>query len=252
MLLHSKILGEGQPLLIIHGLFGSSDNWGTLGKKFAEHFQVHLVDLRNHGRSFHSPEMNYNLMVNDLLKYIQHYQLQNSIVLGHSMGGKTAMKLALEHPEILEKVLVADIAPKHYPPHHQSIIKAMLSVDFSKVSSRKEVDTILSNYITDSGVKQFILKNVYWTEDKQLAFRMNVPILSERYEDLMESGLSGQFNKPALFLKGAQSFYIQPEDEESIKELFPQAEIKTIANAGHWLHAENPSDFYSEVMKFLS
>ncbi|APD06467.1 esterase [Flavobacteriaceae bacterium UJ101] len=251
MLLHSKILGEGQPLLIIHGLFGSSDNWGTLGKKFAEHFQVHLIDLRNHGRSFHSEEMNYGLMVADLLEYTKYHQLENTILLGHSMGGKTAMKLALEHPETLEKVLIADIAPKHYPPHHQSIIKAMLSVDFSTVSSRKEVDATLSKYITDLGVKQFILKNVYWTEDKKLAFRMNVPVLSNHYEDLMESDLSGQFDKPTLFLKGEKSFYIQPEDEESIKNLFPKAKIITISNAGHWLHAENPNDFYSEVMKFL-
>ncbi len=251
MLLHSKILGEGQPLLIVHGLFGSADNWGTLGKKFAEDFQVHLIDLRNHGRSFHSSEMNYNIMVEDVLHYIQHYQLQNPILLGHSMGGKVAMKLAVEHPNVLEKVLIADIAPKEYPAHHQSIIKGMLSVDFSKISSRKEVEEVLSTYITDVGVKQFILKNVYWKDDKTLAFRMNVPVLAESYGNLMESKLTGQFTKPTLFLRGEKSFYIQPEDEEAIKALFPQAQIVTVPKAGHWLHAENPTDFYIEVMKFL-
>ncbi len=251
MLLHSKIIGKGQPFLIIHGLFGSSDNWKTLGKKFAEHYQVHLIDLRNHGRSFHSNEMGYSLMVKDLLNYIQHHQLLNPILLGHSMGGKTAMKLAIEHPEVLDKLLVADIAPKHYPPHHQSIIKALLSVDFSKVSSRKEVDVILSHYISDSGIKQFILKNVYRTDNKELAFRMNVSVLSEHYKNLMESNLSGQFDKPTLFLKGEKSLYIQTEDKENIKRLFPQTSFVTIMNAGHWLHAENPTDFYNEVMKFL-
>ncbi len=251
MLLHSKILGEGQPLLIVHGLFGSADNWGTLGKKFAEHFQVHLINLRNHGRSFHSPEMNYNIMVEDVLNYIQHYQLQTSILLGHSMGGKVAMKLVLEHPSALEKVLIADIAPKEYPAHHQSIIKAMLSVDFSTISSRKEIEEILSTYITDVGIKQFILKNVYWKDDKTLAFRMNVPVLAESYGNLMGSSLSGQFTKPTLFLRGEKSFYIQPEDEESIKTLFPQAQIVTVPKAGHWLHAENPTAFYIEVMEFL-
>ncbi len=251
MLLHSKIIGKGQPFLIIHGLFGSSDNWRTLGKKLAEHYQVHLIDLRNHGRSFHSSEMNYSLMVKDLLNYIQLHNLLNPILLGHSMGGKTAMKLAVEHPEVLDKLLVADIAPKRYPPHHQSIIKALLSVDFSKISSRKEVDTVLSDYISDSDVKKFILKNVYWEEDKKLAFRMNVSTLSEQYENLMESNLSGKFDKPTLFLKGEKSFYIQPKDKETIKKIFPQTSFVTIMNAGHWLHAENPIDFYNEVTKFL-
>lgn len=251
MLLHSKVLGRGKPLLIVHGLFGSSDNWSTLGKKFAEYFQVHLIDLRNHGRSFHSDEMNYGLMVGDLLEYIAYYQLRKPILLGHSMGGKVAMKLAVENPEVLDKVLIADIAPKQYPSHHQDIIKAMLSVDFLVISSRKEVDEALSHYITDLSVKQFILKNVYWTEAKKLAFRMNVFALSKNYETLMKSDLSGQFDRPALFLKGEKSFYIQSEDEEYIKALFPQSEIKIIANAGHWLHAENPTDFYTEVMRFL-
>ncbi len=251
MLLHSKILGEGQPLIIIHGLFGSADNWGTLGKKFAEYSEVHLIDLRNHGRSFHSNDMNYGLMVDDLIEYINHYKLEKPILLGHSMGGKTAMKLAIEHPATLDKLVIADIAPKYYPPHHQSIIKAMLSVDFSTISSRKEVDNILSNYISEIGVKQFILKNIYWKEDKTLAFRMNIQAISNHYEDLMKSNLFGKYDNPTLFLKGEKSFYIQEEDKKSIENLFPNATIKTISKAGHWLHAENPKDFFTEVIDFI-
>ena len=252
MLLHSKIIGEGQPFLIVHGLFGSADNWGTLGKKFAMNFQVHLIDLRNHGRSFHSDEMNYDVMVQDLKFYVSHYGLKDVLLLGHSMGGKVAMKFAIDYPDVLEKVIVADIAPKEYPPHHQSIMKAMLQVDFSKVSSRKEVDIVLSNYITDIGVKQFILKNVYWTEDKKLAFRMNVQSLSDHYNELMSSNLLGVFDKPTLFLKGENSFYIQEEDQELITTYFPKAEITLISKSGHWLHAENPTDFYNEVLRFAN
>jgi len=252
MLLHAKVMGQGQPLIILHGLFGSSDNWITLGKKFAGSFQVHLIDLRNHGRSFHADEMNYTLMVNDLSHYIDHYQLKNIILLGHSMGGKIAMKLAAEQPEMIEKLLVADMAPKVYPPHHQNIIKALLSVDFSKISTRKEVNQVLECYIAKPPVRQFILKNVYWKADKQLAFRMNVPTLAKCYNQLMGFDLHGQFHRPVLFLKGEKSFYIQLEDLPHIHSFFPQAKITTITKAGHWLHAENPNDFYTEVIRFIT
>ncbi len=252
MLLHAKVIGQGQPLIILHGLFGSSDNWITLGKKFSGLFQVHLMDLRNHGRSFHTDEMNYTLMVNDLCYYIAHYQLKNIILLGHSMGGKVAMKLAAEHPKIIEKLLVADIAPKVYLPHHQHIIKALLSVDFSEISTRKEVNQVLGRYIDKLSIRQFILKNVYWKVDKQLAFRMNVPVLAKYYNQLMGFDLSGQFHRPVLFLKGEKSFYIQLEDLPHIHSFFPHAKITTITKAGHWLHAENPNDFYTEVIRFIT
>lgn len=251
MILYSKIMGEGTPLLVIHGLFGASDNWGTLGKKLAEHFQVHLIDLRNHGKSFHTDEMNYDLMAEDLTRYIAHYQLENIYVLGHSMGGKASMQLATSHPELVEKLIVADIAPKVYPPHHQHIMKALLSIDFTKLHTRNAVEEAMSQYISDVGIRAFLMKNVYWKTETELAFRMNVNALAEHYDEIMQSDLKGVFDKPTLFLKGEKSFYIEEGDLPMIRQYFPQAELQTIKNAGHWLHAENPNDFLAACLQFL-
>jgi len=249
-ILHSKILGEGQPLLILHGFLGMSDNWKTLGNQFAKKFQVHLIDQRNHGRSFHSHEFSYEVMAADLKNYIDHHQLQNCIILGHSMGGKTAMQFALTHPNAVSKLIVADIAPKTYPPHHQYILKALASVDFSKVKSRKEIEAVLRQYIKEVGVVQFLLKNVYRTPDGY-AYRFNLPVLQEKYNEVVQTfSIKTVFNKPVLFLKGGNSNYINDADVVLIHQNFPQAKIQTILNAGHWLHAEQPQEFYEKVMLF--
>jgi esterase len=250
-ILHSKILGTGTPLIILHGYLGMSDNWKTLGNKYAEKFEVHLIDQRNHGRSFHSNEFSYDLMVDDLKKYIDFHKLDKCILLGHSMGGKTAMQFALNYPDFVEKLIVADIANKTYPPHHQYILKALSEVDFKIHKNRKEIEQILSTFIDEAGVIQFLMKNIYRKEKTELAYRFNVDVLREKYNEVVTTFKSNStFKKPTLFLKGSKSNYIMKEDLVTIQENFPNAKIIDIKNAGHWLHAEQPQDFFYETMKF--
>lgn len=253
MILHSQIIGEGTPFVILHGFLGSGDNWKTLGNQFAEDgYQVHLVDQRNHGRSFHSESFNYQVMAEDLLKYLDHYKSKECILLGHSMGGKTAMQFAVEHPERVSKLLVADIGPKAYPLHHQDILKALSLLDFEKIKSRGQAEKVLSEYISDVGTRQFLLKNLYWKEKGKLGLRINLPVLSENIAEVGEAlPKDSVFEKPTLFLKGEKSGYIEEIDALLIRNHFPKAKIVSISKAGHWLHAENPSEFYHNVIKFL-
>ena len=251
-ILHSKILGKGEPLLILHGFFGMGDNWKSLANKFAENFEVHLIDQRNHGRSFHTDDFSYELMVEDLENYIHHYQLKKINLLGHSMGGKTVMLFATTFPKMVNKLIVADISPRYYSPHHQYILEALNAVDFSKITKRSEIASVFADYIDEEGIKQFLLKNVYWIEKGKLAFRFNLESLTENIEEVGVALPSFTvFEGDTLFLKGANSGYISNEDIPLIEAHFPNAIIKTIKNAGHWLHAENPLDFYTEVMAFL-
>lgn len=253
MKLHSQILGSGKPFVILHGFLGMSDNWKTLGTRWAEAgYQVHLLDQRNHGRSFHSDEFSYEVMAEDLKNYCEEHNLNEIILLGHSMGGKVAMQFAVTHPEMVSKLIVADIGPKAYPPHHQDILKALSMLDFSKIKSRGEAEDILSEYIKDEGTRLFLLKNLYRKSKEELGLRVNLPILSEKINEvgnaLSENAI---FNGDTLFLGGEKSGYIEPMDELLIKKHFPKAQIGTISNAGHWLHAENPDEFYDNVMNFL-
>lgn len=254
MLLHSNIIGEGKPFIILHGFLGMGDNWKTLAKKFSSlGYEVHLVDQRNHGRSFHDPNFSYSIMVEDLKEYLVHFQLDNVVLLGHSMGGKTAMQFATTYPEKVSKLIIADIAPKSYPLHHQDILKALTALDFQEVDSRKKADEVLSQYISNLGIRQFLLKNLYWVEKGQLDLRINLPILVENIDEIGKSlPQEKQFNGHTIFLRGDRSGYVEDVDEYLIKKQFPKATIQTVSNAGHWLHAENPTDFYTEVKTFLS
>ncbi len=253
MQLHSQILGEGFPFLILHGFLGMSDNWKTLGRKFSEAgFQVHLIDQRNHGHSFHDPNFSYEIMAEDLNAYMQLHGIEKAHLLGHSMGGKTVMQFAVEHPEKVEKLMVADIAPKAYPPHHQDILKALSSLDFEIITSRGEADEALAAYIPQKGIRQFLLKNLYWKEKGKLGLRMNLPVLISKYDEIGKAlPKDATFEGDTLFLKGAQSGYILPEDGLLLSQHFPNYQLSTISNAGHWLHAENPDEFYDKIMDFL-
>lgn len=253
MILYSKIEGEGKPLVILHGFLGMSDNWKTLGTQYAqEGFQVHMLDLRNHGRSFHSEQFDYEAMVQDVLAYCEANNLTAINILGHSMGGKIAMLYATTYPEKVEKLMVADIGPKFYPQHHQAILEGLNAIDFSKKPTRTEVEEILAKFIPDFGTRQFLMKSLYWKEPEQLAFRFNLEVFNKTMEQigtaLPENAI---FNKPTLFLRGGNSNYILEQDFPTIKRHFPSAEIVTIKNAGHWLHAENPKDFYQATLSFL-
>lgn len=252
-ILHSRIIGEGQPFLILHGYFGMGDNWKSLGNQFAQNYQVHMIDQRNHGRSFHSDDFDYELLAEDLYNYIDHHGLENIILLGHSMGGKTAMLFAVEYPELLDKLLVADISPRYYQPHHNEILKALNSVDFSIHNSRKLVEDQLSNFIPEIGTRQFLLKSVYWREKGQLDFRFNLESLTDNNSEVGKALPSfTQFDGETLFLAGGNSGYITENEMPLIKAHFPNSEVVTIANTGHWLHAENPTKFYEKVMEFLT
>jgi pimeloyl-ACP methyl ester carboxylesterase len=251
-ILHSIIQGEGAALLILHGYFGSSDNWKTLGNQFAENFQVHLIDQRNHGRSFHSDEFNYEVLVDDLHDYIQHHQLEKVYLIGHSMGGKTAMLFAVTYPDLVDKLIIVDISPKEYQPHHNAILAGLNSVDFEIHTSRSVVDEQLSKYIPELGVRQFLMKNVYWKVKGQLDFRFNLQSLTENNIEVGKPLPVGvTFNKPTLFLKGENSDYIMLSEQIIIDVHFSDNKVVEIVNAGHWLHAENPKDFYEEVCEFL-
>ncbi|MEO9570816.1 MAG: alpha/beta fold hydrolase [Polaribacter sp.] len=251
-ILHSTIKGVGKPLLILHGYFGMSDNWKTLGNQFSENYQVHLIDQRNHGRSFHEDEFNYEVLVEDLYNYIQFHKLENVYIIGHSMGGKTAMLFAVTYSDLIEKLIVVDISPRQYQPHHNAILAGLNSVDFSVENTRALVDRKISKLIPDFGVRQFLLKNVYWKEKGQLAYRFNLDSLTENNPEVGEAlPPFTVFEKQTLFLKGDKSDYITESEAPIIEAHFPNSKIVTIKNAGHWLHAENPKQFYIEVSEFL-
>jgi len=252
-MLYSKIEGQGRPFLILHGFLGMSDNWKTLGTQFAQDgFQVHMIDLRNHGRSFQSEEFNYDVMVQDILDYCKEHNLTKIDILGHSMGGKVAMLLATQYPDLVDKLIVGDIGPKYYAPHHQDILAGLNGVDFSQKPSRAEVEAILSQHIPDFGTRQFLMKSLYWKNPGELDFRFNLPVFNEKINEIGTAlPENAHFDKMALFLKGDKSNYICEQDLPEIKKHFPNSQFVTIANAGHWLHAENPKDFYKAVIAFL-
>ena len=252
-MLYSKIEGAGKPLLILHGFLGMSDNWKTLGAQYAlDGFQVHILDLRNHGRSFQSLEFNYQVMVQDVFDYCQAHNLDKINIIGHSMGGKIAMLFAVTYPEKVEKLVIADIGPKYYSPHHQDILAGLNAVDFTTKPDRNQVDEIVKQYIPDFGTRQFLLKSLYWQEPGQLAFRFNLNAFNHNTEEIGKAlPANSVFDKMTLFVIGGDSNYIKETDFENIKEHFPNARFETIPNAGHWLHAENPKLFFEITNAFL-
>lgn len=254
MILYSNIIGEGQPFVILHGFLGMGDNWKTLAKQFSEsNFEMHLVDQRNHGRSFHSEDFDYDLMAQDLKQYCDAHNLKDIILLGHSMGGKTAMVFATKFPELVDKLMVADISPRYYPVHHDAILEGLSQLDFSQIKSRGKADKALSAYVEDTGTRLFLLKNLYWVEKGKLGLRMNLEVLKAQVSEVGEALPNhATFNKATLFLRGDRSEYIGESDAAIIQRHFPNSEIQTIKNAGHWLHAENPDDFYDAVINFVS
>jgi len=249
--LYSRVLGEGQPLIIIHGLFGMSDNWSSLAKLYADFFEVHLIDQRNHGHSPHANEFSYLHLSDDLHQYITDNQLNDVIIIGHSLGGKTAMHFAVSFPELIHKLIIVDISPRFYPIHHDKIIEGLKILDFSILKSRSQVDGVLSKYIKDSDVRQFLLKSIYWKERNQLDFRFNLNAISQNISNVGEA-LNNDANcsVPTLFIRGENSNYINDDDEDLIFKHFTNVEIQTMDQAGHWLHAEKPQKFFEMSIRF--
>ena len=254
MKLFFKKIGEGKPLIILHGLFGLGDNWATLSKSFAENgFSCYVVDQRNHGKSPHNENFSFEVMANDLLELMNEEKINKTDIIGHSMGGKTAMYFTLKHPEKIRKIVVADIAPRYYEQHHQAIFSALKSIDTSALTSRKEAEESLRNAIHDEATIQFLLKNLYWKDDKTLDWRFGFLEIVKNIENIGKAlPEDSVINVPTLFLRGEHSGYINENDVTEIKRIFPQSEIKTILNAGHWIHAENPKDFMEITLKFLT
>lgn len=254
MLLHSKILGNSnKQILILHGFLGSGDNWISIARKLTTNgFSVHLIDQRNHGRSFHSDKFNYELMCDDLLDYINYHKIKNPILLGHSMGGKTVMKFTLKYPKLISKLFVIDTSPKYYSTDHQYIIDTLKKIDFKILDNRKKIRLELEKWIEQSGIRSFIMKNIYWNEEGTLDFRFNLISLSNNIDKIGEEIKSdNKFYGDVFFFKGENSDYILQSDNDLIFNFYPNSRLITISNAGHWLHADNPNDFLSKLLTLI-
>lgn len=250
MKLNYKKLGEGQPLIILHGLFGSLDNWQTHGKKLSEYFEVYLVDQRNHGHSDWSDEFNYDLLADDLNEFIEDHDLDDFILIGHSMGGKTIMRYAQKYPGKIEKMIVVDMGVKEYPIHHDTILDGLKSIDLNEINTRSGASAQLSEYIDNQSIRQFLLKNLYWIEKGKLGWRINIDVLDREMAQIVKSLPKEESLIDVLFIAGGQSNYILEEDHDDIRNLFPLADFHTIERAGHWIHAETPEEFMEEVLGY--
>jgi len=254
MKLFYKKYGEtGTPVFIMHGVFGMLDNWHNIAGNVAEEgFVVYTVDVRNHGHSPHSPEMGYEVMADDLAELMKDVGAEQAIIMGHSMGGKIAMTFALKYPEKVIKLICVDIAPKRYKPGHLEIIDAFKRMDLSSVTSRKEADDRMKTFISDTGVRQFLLKNLHRNDDNTYRWKHNIAAIEAHYEEIIgEITTDKTFDKPTLFIKGADSAYIKQEDEAHIQSMFTNVLFAEVADAGHWVQAENPEGFLVALLNFI-
>ena len=237
--------------MILHGLFGSSDNWQTLGRALAEKYRVYLVDQRDHGHSPHTNAINYALMAADVKELIEQEDIGKVNIVGHSMGGKTAMTFAQSYPDMINKLVVVDIGPRVYEDRHSQIIEGILSADLDMLTSRKAVEKHLATYIPEPGVRQFLMKNLYWIEDKKLGWRANFPLLKQDLSNIVASISPDKVEVPTLFIRGGASDYILREDILAIKEQFTHSHFETIPYAGHWVHVQAPEEFLRLVTDLI-
>jgi esterase len=252
MKLNYKSFGQGEPVIILHGLFGTLDNWQIIAKQLAEDYTVFIVDLRNHGRSPHVNEHNYKAMADDIQNFMDENWIYGSHVIGHSMGGKTAMRLALDYPDLVRKLVIVDMGVKQNEPGHQTIFEALMNIDLVNLANRDEADKEFQKKIDEFSVRQFLLKNLARKPNGGYEWKMNLPVIHQHYNDILAAiEHDDTFDKPTLFLRGGQSDYVLDEDFPAIQALFPNAKLLTIPQAGHWLHAEAPKPFLEMVQGFL-
>lgn len=247
-------IGEGKPVIILHGLFGMSDNWVSIAKRMGENHCVYIPDLRNHGRSEHHDIFNYYAMSDDLAEFIHEHNIKNPIIIGHSMGGKVAMHFAMEYPEMVKKMVIIDISIRTYPRRemHEKIVKAMKSIDFTKVSSRGIVEFMLMPYIDHPGIRLFIMKNLKRIEKTNFEWKLNLGVIENNLESVFQGLFSNMsFDKPVLFIRGGKSDYLPEEDFQLIVERFPKAIFQTILNATHWVHSDTPDELCQLLKNFL-
>ncbi|MFQ3230207.1 alpha/beta fold hydrolase [Reinekea sp.] len=252
-MLNTETLGSGPDLVFLHGLFGAGDNWKSIARSLSDHYRIHLIDLPNHGRSAWVNDPSYPAIANIVEHWIDQQDITSYRLLGHSMGGKIAMQMALNaHAQRIEKLIVVDIAPKFYPPHHQDIFKALNTIDLNLYQDRQSVEAQLAPWVEDQGIRQFLLKSLY-KKDGVLNWRFNYPILEQHYDEIAQAPTMNEpFRQPTLFIKGMNSQYISAEDQPQINALFPYAQAKLIEGAGHWPHAEKPNVFLKIIEKFLN
>ncbi|MEM6261555.1 MAG: alpha/beta fold hydrolase [Bacteroidota bacterium] len=252
MQLNHKVYGQGPALIILHGLFGSLDNWVSHARQLSVDYTVFLVDQRNHGRSPHDPAFSYPVMAEDLHEFMAQQGIRQAHLLGHSMGGKTVMTFADRYPDQVDKLIVADMAPKQYPPHHNDVVAAMKSIDLATLSSRQEANELMLPLIPELGVRQFLLKSLGRDEVKNFRWKFNLPVLIETYPNIIaDTPIGFPFEGPTLFVHGGNSHYLAESDKPAIEEVFPHATFAKIPGAGHWLHAEKPAEFLKIVQGFL-
>jgi pimeloyl-ACP methyl ester carboxylesterase len=254
MELNYKTFGRGEPVVILHGLFGTLDNWQTIARQLAGNFSVYIIDQRNHGRSPHADVHDYPSMAEDLRHFMENHWMYRAHLIGHSMGGKTAMQFALEYPDMVNKLVVVDIAPRSYPEWHNHIFDALFSLKPEQFEDRKQAEEVLAKHIDDEGVRLFLLKNLSRKKSGGYELKMNLPVIRRHYADLL-AGIDSEghvFEKPTLFIRGARSQHILPGDEPLIRELFPNAIIKTVEDAGHWVHADQPEEMLKLLRDFLN
>ena len=251
-ILSSSVKGEGPALIILHGLFGSSDNLSRVATELEKNYRVYRIDLRNHGASFHDNEMSYAAMVNDLKSCMDALDIDKAHIIGHSMGGKVAMGFSLQYPNKVQKLIVADIAPVTYPPHHTQILKALKSMPLAQINSRKMADEHLAQFIDEQGVRQFLLKSLELNKTEPARWKFNLSAILENYDEIL-SGIESPkpFLGKTLFIAGGSSDYIKPEYKQKTIELFPKTQLKIIPDASHWLHAEKPKIFIGICQRFL-
>lgn len=252
MKLNFRVSGEGPPLVILHGLLGSLDNWVPHAQMLSPRFQVFLIDLRNHGRSPHADEFNYEVMAADLTEFIADQNLGPIHLLGHSMGGKVAMRFAQLHPRATHKLIVVDMSPREYTPRYAGILDAMHALDLSRFQQRAEVDAALTAAAPDKNIRQFLLKNIGRDDHGNICWKPNIPAIRANYHQV-RSALPAEpsFTGPTVFVRGGKSDYLRNEDVPQIQQTFPAAKIETIARAGHWVHAETPEEFIQIITNFL-
>ncbi|MEM6726762.1 MAG: alpha/beta fold hydrolase [Bacteroidota bacterium] len=253
MELNYKEFGAGDPIVILHGLFGTLDNWQTIAKQLAEEHLVYIVDQRNHGKSPHTEAFSYALMAEDLLEFLADKGIFRTHIIGHSMGGKTAMQFALEHPDYVDKLVVVDIGPYQYPGGHQQIFDALFSVDLEQLSSRKEIQEKLAEKIEGQSVLLFLMKNLTRLPEGGYRWKMNLKSLYENYQAILSALPEEElFDGETLFIRGAQSNYIPEDGEAALKAWFPDSKLISIPNAGHWVHAEAPQPFLTTLKAYLN
>ncbi|MFY0688077.1 MAG: alpha/beta fold hydrolase [Cyclobacteriaceae bacterium] len=251
MKLHFKSLGDGEPIFILHGVFGSADNWITIGKQLAQKSKVYLIDQRNHGQSPHDTLFNYEVMAEDLFQLMKDEHLAHATIIGHSMGGKTAMEFACKYPSKVDNLVVVDIGPKAYPPHHHDVLAGFHAVKLEGLQSRNDADRQMSECISNPGVRQFLLKNLNRTSDG-FSWKHNLEVIEKNIEEIGKP-LDPQkhYAGKTLFIRGSNSDYIKNDDIELIKNHFQNSRLETVENAGHWVHAEQPVALLEILNQFL-